>query len=148
MAFDKRGFRYSFTSVEVQDGAAVFEGLTSLNYAIKIEGRDHVYGNSRKSYGQPAGTLMVESTCGFIKEAWFDFVAAHPQYLDERFDVVFFYQEGSRNDKIEIIGLLFNESSADAEGTDATKVEVPGTALDIKVNGVSVISDPRTDEGT
>lgn len=148
MAFDRRTFRYSFTSVEVQDGANVFEGLTSLSRATKIEGRDPVYGNRRKMYGRTAGTLLVEVTCGFIAEAWFDFVKDHPQYLDEIFDVVFFYEEGNRRDKIEIIGLLFNEDSSDAEGTDATKVEMPGTAINIKINGVSVITDPSADEGT
>lgn len=135
----RKGFLYSLTSVTLVQGASVFKGLTSMKVNATIEGRDLKYGNGIIAFGRPSGTLKVEIEWKFVAEAFFDFVRAHPQYMTETFNPAFAFEEGSRRDRIELVGATLEGAELSAEGTDAAEVSITGTALDVLM-GPSKIS--------
>lgn len=149
LSYPKRnGFLYSFQSFRLLEGSELFRGLMAFTVTPKIEGKKLVFGNGRKAYGRVRGQLQVELSMTFLAESFFEFARNHPQYLDEEFNLTGVCEEGSTRDKLEIIGLSLDSSSIPFEGTDEVKVELPGMAIDILVNGVSpVVGDSLSVQG-
>lgn len=135
----RNGFLYSFQSFSLLEGAELFKGIQAVKFSPKIEGKKIVFGSGRKGAGRVRGQLMVEASITFLADAFFEFVRTRPFFLDQEFDLVGVCEEGSRRDKIEIIGLSFDSVDLSFEGTDETKGECPGNAYDLLINGVSVV---------
>lgn len=135
----RKGFLYSFQSLQVLDGADQLKGIMGFKANPKVDGKKLVFGNGRKAYGRTRGQLTVECEITFLAEAFFDWLATHKQFIDEEFDFTAVCEEGSRRDKIEVIGLSFDSSEMPFEGTDEIKVTIPGMAIDLKINGESPV---------
>ena len=135
LTYPKRGgFLYSFKSVEVQQGAEVWNGLLSVKYTPKIDGRSLLHGNRRRAYGRPRGNAEVELEVKFVAEGYFDWVRAHPGFLMEIFNPIIINEEGSRRDTISIVELTFENTDAPSEGTDANEVTLSGMAIDCLIS--------------
>lgn len=137
--FKRNGYLYSFKSVSLLEGAELFKGLSAISVNPTVEGRDLFYGSGTKAYGRPRGHLMVEVSATFVAEAFFDIVAKHPTILDEEFNLSVVFEEGPRRDVIDLVSLTFEGIDKSAEGTEATTVELSGTAIDCLINKRSVM---------
>ncbi len=135
----RKGFLYTFQSLQVMSGSELFKGLLSFKASPKLEGRKLVFGTGRLAYGRTRGQLSVECEVSWIAEGFYEWHKGHPQFLDEEFDLLAVNEEGSKRDKLEIIGLCFDSADMPQEGTDENKVTMPGMAVDLRINGQSVI---------
>jgi hypothetical protein len=135
LQYPKRGgFLYSFKSVEVLEGAEIWNGLLSVKRVMKIDGRSLLHGNRRRAYGRPRGNAEAELEVKFVYEAYFDYVKNHPGILMEEFNPTIINEEGSRRDAIKIVGLTFENDDATQEGTDASEVTLSGMAIDVLIS--------------
>lgn len=135
----RNGFLYSFKSVSLLEGSELFKGLSAISVNPTVEGRDMFYGTGTKAYGRPRGHLMVEISATFVAEAFFDIMAKHPTILDEEFTLSLVNEEGSRRDVIDLISVTFEGIDMSQEGTEATTVELSGSAIDFLINKKSVM---------
>ena len=135
----KKSYLFSLKSLEVHQGAALFEGLLSFKISCKKDGRKSVRGTGGKRYGRTRGGLMVEVEMAFEGTAFFRWVKDHPGLLDEIFEsVVMSLREGSEKAKVELIDLDFPDLEIPVEGDDEMKVSLKGEADDCKINGQSL----------
>ena len=133
-------FLYSLKSLEVQEGAELWKGITQFSVAVEIEGRDPLYGTGVYAYGKPRGQVKIDVTCRFEGKSFYEFHKAHPQFLDEFFDIVGTLQEGADRDTIELRQLTFEGANpVEVEGTEAMEVEISGSAIEFLINGEPVM---------
>lgn len=127
----RKGNLHSFKSLEVLHGLEVFKGLTQFSAKMTVDGREFMYSTGSKPVGRPRGNTAVECSMKFLGEAFFDFVKSHPQFMTEEMDLTFVLQEGSRRDRVDILGLTFEECEINLEGTEGLEVPLTGMALDM-----------------
>ncbi len=126
---------FSFKSVQLLDGPECFQGLTSFSVNCKVEGRDLGYSSGTLAVGRPRGNLKVEVKAKFFADSWFNWVSANPQFLDTEYNLSLVLAEGENRQTIDIIQLAWDEYDFSTEGTDASEVEMPGTAIVALING-------------
>jgi hypothetical protein len=141
LTYPKRnGYLYTFKSVEVLEGAAVWNGILSVGWTGTMDGADVVHGNKVLPYGHIRGNAKTTLEVKFVAEAYFDWLRDHPGALQEILPaVVVKNQEGSRIDAVKLVGLRFTEVDGPSEGTDANEITKPANALDLLI---------KTDGGT
>lgn len=126
------GFLYSFNSLVVAEGAEIFSGLQEFKVKIKIDGETLVRAEGRKVIGRTRGNLMIDGgSMKFVLDAALDYVANHPNFLDEVHTITTTMEEGSRRTRQKIISLRFLELPIELGGTEEGKCEVPFSAFDV-----------------
>jgi hypothetical protein len=130
----RNGYLYSLKSTSVQEGGEVFNGLLSVKYTPKVDGRAMVHANKSRAYGRVRGNFEVEAEFSFLGEAFFDILKNHPGLLTEIFNPVVIHEEGSRRDALKFVDLTFEQFDPTIEGTDAMEVSLPGMAVDLLVS--------------
>lgn len=135
------GWLYSHKSTTFYEGPKLIEGLTAVKANPSIEGRDPVHGQGVIAYGFPRGKMQVEIGLTFVAEAFFDFVndPEHDAYLDRIYTFTYTFEEGSRRDRVQIIGAHLIGSPIETEGEEGTVIELSGGALNMLINGKSII---------
>lgn len=142
MAFtypNSKGFVYTFQSFSLLEGSTLFAGLLGFKASPKLEGRKLVFGTGRTAYGRTRGQLSVECELTFLSEAFFDFVKANPQFLDQSFDFTGVCEEGANRNKIQVYSMAFESADIPFEGTDEIKVVVPGMAMNMKIDDKFIV---------
>lgn len=134
-----KNYLFSIKSLEIHQGADLFEGILGLKITVKADGRKTVReGTGGRAYGKTRGGLSVEVEVTFEGTKYFDWIENHGGLLDEIFDIVASLREGSKKAKIEILELDFRENEIPIEGDDEMKVTLKGEAIDCKINGKSM----------
>lgn len=134
------GYVYSFRSLELAQGAALFNGLTGFSCTPTIDGETIVYANGRKPFGRTRGRLKVEGTITMYLDPALDYAKAHPHILDEQFPAITAsLQDGSRRNKVTLHQVRLMEFPIDLKGDDAIEVALKFTAFDLLLDGVSVV---------
>ena len=105
-------FIFSGKSLEVMEGAELWRGLTQAEVSVEIEGRDPLYGFGVIQLGKPRGQLMVEVNFTFEAASFFEWRKAHPQFLDEIFDLTITIQEGANRHLVELRGVTDLKSTS------------------------------------
>ncbi len=142
----RKAFLYSLPSIVVLETANQWPGLDKVSYTPKVDGKEIQYGAGTFGLGYVRGKNSVEGELSFIQEYFFDWVKFHPAYLSIIIpSLVIAYQEGPRQDRVELTEMTFTESGSESEETEGLRTTVPFMALDLKVNGVSVFEKAAAD---
>src|SRR5262245_59751588 len=140
LAYPKRtGFLFSHKSLTLfGDAADIFEGVLSFKFDPKIDGRTLLYGTGPIALGRSKGNLSIETEVKFAAEKGYKFIRENPNYLFAEFNWTASFEDGDQRATIELISLTFEDTDAPSEGTDPNEMTFKGTAIDLKMDGVSV----------
>lgn len=136
----RQGFLYSHKSNTVLHGTESWKGVVAAMASAKIDGRERPSGNGMLALGVTRGELKVEVSVTFEFQSLLAWRVAHPRILTELFDVLTLtWAEGDDIGTIDVTDVTFEDFEVKSEGTDAIKVEVKGTANNLKLNGEDII---------
>lgn len=132
-------FIFSFPSLVLAEGSALFTGLKGLQGTAKIDGEKIVIVEGRKAAGRTRGVLMVEGTITLVLDSALDYAVAHPALLDEIHTITATLEEGANRKKITLVQLRLLEFPFDLKGTEEVEVALKFTAFDLLVDGRSLV---------
>ncbi len=134
----RNGFLYSFKSVQLLQGAQLFDGLMQVEANPSVDGGDAVFGTGPKGLGAPIGELHIELSFKMLLKSFFLYTKSRPNWMFEYYNLTLVNQEGSDRDRITLETVRITGTTIPSEGTDATVVEAEGWALDMRMNGKSI----------
>ncbi len=134
---NRSGFIESFKSVNLLEGADVFDGLRKVELTPEISGAETVKTNRRKPQGHVAGDASITGSMTLLYRSALDYQQKHPFFLYEIHSLTFTTEERVDFTTVAIEGLRWLSFPILAEGTNAIEVEVKFEALDclMSVNG-------------
>ncbi len=137
------GNEYSWASLSARFGGARLDGAKSIKYSDEIEGREAVYGASRKPRGRTRGRYKVgDCSLTLYLSDFKNLIASLGNgWGDVEGELVVHFEEGDEIHEhvLERVKLSGADHSAE-EGTDAATVEIKLNVMDIRRDGLYLVA--------
>lgn len=133
--------RLSLKNIELLEGTFAFEGLRQLEITAEIEGGDAVFTNRRKAQGFTEGNTKISGTVKFLTAEAIEYIKKNPRFFYDLHTFTVLAQTDKFRNVFKVINLRFTKLNFSAEGTDAMETEFPFVALDVEIDGKSIVPE-------